>query len=105
MSRELINIVEYLALGELEHEIITHYAHQNVFFEPEERQLVLQRILNQMPPVYMWLSSEDCPDLNQLTPTERQHLHQVVTHEIQEQAQRAAPPPCAQGNLMTEVFY
>lgn len=105
MSRELINIVEYLALGEVEQEISTHYAHQNVFFEPEERQLVLQRILNQMPPVYMWLSPEDCPDLTQLTPTERQHLHQVVTHEIQEQAQRAAPPPCAQGNLMTEVFY
>jgi hypothetical protein len=105
MERELVNIIEYLALGELEECISATYPHQQVFYDPIERRMLLQRILNQLPAVYMWLAEDECPTQNQLTASEQITMHGVVQRELKQRLQEAPAHSSPYSSLMTEVFY
>lgn len=105
MEAQLLNIVEYLALGELESRIGIDYPHQQVFYEPEDRQAIIQKVLNRVPAVYMWIKAEDCPSLNQLPPAERSHLQSVVEQEIQRRLCESGEGPCLLPEMMTDIFY
>ncbi|NJL98157.1 MAG: hypothetical protein HC924_04695 [Synechococcaceae cyanobacterium SM2_3_2] len=105
MEAQLLNIIEYLALGELESRIGVDYPHQQIFYQPEDRQAILQNVLNRMPPVYMWISPQDCPNLSQLPPAERSHLQSVVEQELQRRLCESGEAPCLLPGLMTDIFY
>jgi hypothetical protein len=59
MEKMLVNIVEYLALGELETILSTEHPHQQVFYDAREREAMMQQILNRVPAIYMWLAADD----------------------------------------------
>lgn len=105
MEGQLINIIEYLALGELESRISIDYPHQQIFYEQEDRQKILHKVLNRVPAVYMWLSPDQCPSLAQLPPSERSHLQSVVEQEIQRRLCETGEVPCLLPGLMTDIFY
>lgn len=105
MERELINIVEYLALGEIEHQLSQDYAHQELFSDPIEHQLILQGVLNRMPAVYLWFDHDQCPGWEHLQPEDQRHLQQLTRQEIQRRLQQATPHHCPYAEAMPEIFY
>lgn len=105
MERKLVNIMEYLALGELESHLSANYPHQQLFYEPLERETLLQDILNHVPPVYMWIAESECPSLEQLSQEENQQLHQALSIALKNRLQQCYPHPCPYSATMTEVFY
>ncbi|MDX2272386.1 MAG: hypothetical protein NW237_10635 [Cyanobacteriota bacterium] len=105
MERELINIIEYLALGQVEQCLSTEYAHQPLFCDHTQRQALMQAILNRIPPVYMWLAPDECPDLDLLMAAEQAQLQAVVRQEIERQRQAVPLHASPYSSLMTEVYY
>lgn len=81
-ERKLINIMEDLALSEIERQL----SHRSPFYQTDDRvdyDTLVEPILNQLPAIYLWMAEDECPDLMQLTPTEQQQLRQVVQQVLQ----------------------
>lgn len=105
MTHLLINIIEYLALEQIETQIAQEFPHQELFADPIERLLILQGVLNQMPPVYRWIDQDKGPGLSHLEPDQRDRLHQLIRQEIHWRLQRTSPHHDPYAESMPELFY
>ncbi len=105
MERVLVNIIEYLALGELENYLCTEHPHQQIFHDERERELMIQQVLNRIPAVYMWLAADECPSLEQLSPEEQQLLRSVVRDVVNQKLQQASFNDDPYAGSMSEAFY
>lgn len=105
MEKMLVNIVEYLALGELETILSTEHPHQQVFYDAREREAMMQQILNRVPAIYMWLAADECPSRNQLNSSELELLRSVVRDVVNQKLQQASFGLDPYAGSMSEVFY
>ncbi|GAB4212165.1 MAG: hypothetical protein OHK0012_05880 [Synechococcales cyanobacterium] len=101
----LVNIMEYLAIGELEMQLNQLHYHESVLYDDHERQMVLQSILNHVPPVYMLMGEEDTPTLSLISTAEQDYLTSVVRQQLEDflrtRSYHSDPYSC----MMTEMFY
>ncbi|MEN9230020.1 MAG: hypothetical protein Q6L68_03865 [Thermostichus sp. DG02_5_bins_236] len=105
MEKMLVNVVEYLALGELENYLCSEHPHQQVFHDAMEREAMMQQLLNRIPAVYMWLAADECPSLEQLSPEEQQLLHSAVRDVVNQKLQQASFNDDPYVGSMSEAFY
>ncbi len=105
MEKVLVNIVEYLALSELETFLCTEHPHKQVFHDARERESLMQQILNRVPPVYRWLAADKCPSRDQLNPRELELLRSVVREVVKQKLQQDSFEDPYVGAAMSEVFY
>ncbi len=105
MEKMLVNIVEYLALGELENVLSTEHPHQQIFHDAREREALMQQILNRVPAVYRWLPADECPSRDQLNPSELELLRSVVREVVNQKLQQASFSIDPYAGLMSEAFY
>ncbi|NJK62183.1 MAG: hypothetical protein HC921_05390 [Synechococcaceae cyanobacterium SM2_3_1] len=104
MAARLTNILEYLALGEMESQSIASYPHQPLFYSTQDRQATLQTILNRIHPIYRRLEPGDNPDVGELSPAERKELQAVVSQVLQEHLEMQ-PPDSPYDLPMSGVYY
>jgi hypothetical protein len=105
MEKMLVNIIEYLALAELETLLCTEHPHQQVFHDAKERESLLQQILNRVPPAYRLLAADECPSRNQLSASELELLRSVVRDVVKQKLQQDSFEDPYVGAAMSEVFY
>lgn len=105
MEKMLVNIVEYLALGELENYLCSEYPHQQVFHDAREREVMIQQVLNRIPAVYMWVAADECPSRDLLTPAEQELLRSVVRDVVNQKLQQASFRADPYAGSMSEAFY
>ncbi|MEN9221668.1 MAG: hypothetical protein Q6M04_04445 [Thermostichus sp. BF3_bins_97] len=105
MEKMLVNIVEYLALGELENCLCTEHPHQQVFHDAMEREAMMQQVLNRIPAIYMWLAADECPSRDQLNPAELELLRSVVRDVVNQKLQQASFSIDPYAGSMSEAFY
>jgi len=101
----LVNVMEYLAIGELELHMSQVYQHQSLLYDENERQALLQQILNRVPPVYMLLSGDETPSHTMITTPEQDYLTMVVRQQLQDHLKSRMSHGDPYSGLMTEMFY
>ncbi|MGQ9836966.1 MAG: hypothetical protein ACUVRV_03105 [Cyanobacteriota bacterium] len=105
MEKMLVNIVEYLVLGEIENYLCSEHPHQQVFHDAKEREVMIQQVLNRVPAVYMWLAADECPSRDQLSPAEQELLRSVVRDVVDQKLQQASFNANPYTGSMSEAFY
>ncbi|MEN9204327.1 MAG: hypothetical protein Q6J68_06490 [Thermostichales cyanobacterium SZTDM-1c_bins_54] len=105
METALTNIMEYLALGELELQMSQLHQHQSLFHDEQERQALLQQILNRVPPVYMLLGEDETPSLSMISTPEQDYLSMVVRQQLEEYLKTRSSHGDPYSGMMTEMFY
>lgn len=104
MAARLTNILEYLALGEMESQASSSYPHRPVFYSTQDRLETLQTILNRIHPIYRRLEQGDDPDVSDLSTEERGELRAVVSQALQEHLEMH-PPDSPYDLPLAGVYY
>ncbi len=102
---KLVNVMEYLAIGELELQMSQLYQHQSLLYDEQERQTILQHILNRVPPVYVLLSEDETPTHAMISTSEQDYLTMVVRQQLQDHLKSRHSHGDPYSGLMTEMFY
>ncbi len=104
MAARLTNILEYLALGEMESQASSSYPHQPLFYSTQDRLETLQTILNRIHPIYRRMEQGEDPDPGELSTAERSEL-QVVVRQVLREHLEMHPPDSPYDLSITGVYY